>query len=68
LEDLAFADGVCDFFFGDDFLLGEDFHSVDAFGVLFADLEYLAESAATDELEEFKVSWSESAFGLELGN
>lgn len=67
MEDLAFADGVGDFFFGDDFLLGEDFHSVDAFGVLFPDLENLAKSAASDKLEEFKVSWCEGAFGLEMG-
>jgi len=67
LENLAFADGVSDFFFGDDFLLGEDFHSIYALGILFADLEDLAKSATTDELEELKVSWSESAFGLEMG-
>ena len=67
MEDLAFSDGMCDFLFCNDFLLGEDFHSVDAFGVLLADLEYLAKSAATDELEEFKVSWSEGAFGLDMG-
>jgi hypothetical protein len=67
LENLAFADGVCDFLFCNDFLLGEDFHGVDAFGVLFPDLENLAKSAASDKLEEFKVSWCESAFGLDTG-
>lgn len=67
MEDLAFADGVRDFFFGNDFLFGEDFHGIDAFGVLFADLENLAKGAASDELEEFKVSWCEGAFRLEMG-
>ena len=56
LEDLALADGVSDFFFGDDLALGEHFHGVDAVGVFFADLEDFAECASADEFEEFKVA------------
>jgi hypothetical protein len=56
LEDLALADGVSDFFFGDDLALGEHFHGVDAVRVFFADLEDFAECASADEFEKFKVA------------
>jgi hypothetical protein len=50
---------MCDLFFGDNFLFGEDLHCVDAPGVLFPDLEDTAECAPADKLQKLEIAWGE---------
>lgn len=39
LKNFSLSNGMLNFFLGDDFSFGQDFHSVDPFGVLFAYLK-----------------------------
>jgi hypothetical protein len=66
LKDLALANDMSDLLFGDDLLLGQDFHGVDALGILLADLEDFAESATADKLEELKVARGEGMLCFDL--
>lgn len=55
MEDLAFANGVRDLLFRDNFLLGKNLHGVDSTSILLANLEDSTESASTNKFEELKV-------------
>lgn len=64
LENLAFTNGVGNFFFCYNLLFGEDLHGIDAFCVLFADLENLSKGPSSDKLKEFKVTGSQGSLRL----
>ena len=64
LEDLAFTNGVGNFFLCYDLLFGEDLHGIDTFCVLLADLENLSKGPSSDELKEFKVTGSQGSLRL----
>ena len=55
---------MCDFFLGDDFPLGQDFHGVDTSSILLSDLEDSTECTSSNELEEFEIGWLEMRFVL----
>jgi hypothetical protein len=65
LKNLALADGMCDFLFSDDLLFGKNLHGVYAPGVLFANLEDLAEGAYTNKLQELEIAWGQGTPGLD---
>jgi hypothetical protein len=64
LKNLAFTNGVGNFFFCYNLLFGEDLHGIDAFCVLFADLENFSKGPSSDKLKEFKVTGSQGSLRL----
>lgn len=64
LEDIALADRVGYFLFRYDLLFREDLHSIDALGILLADLENLSKGSSSDKLEEFKVTGCQGSLRL----